>query len=151
MIELATAKDRAEVNRLARQIHQLHVDWRPDIYQMPEELFSEEQFQELIGTRQMYVGKLNGIVVGYAILKIREYNWPAVVYRRVMVLDQLCVEETLRGHGLGTAMMEDIRALAKAFGCTDMQLGVYPQNDAAVSFYQKCGFMIQNINMQRKI
>ena len=151
MIELATAKDRAEVNRLARQIHQLHVDWRPDIYQMPEELFSEEQFQELIGTRQMYVGKLNGIVVGYAILKIREYNWPAVVYRRVMVLDQLCVEETLRGHGLGTAMMEDIRALAKAFGCTDMQLGVYPQNDAAVSFYQKCGFMIRSINMQRKI
>ena len=151
MIELATAKDRAEVNRLARQIHQLHVDWRPDIYQMPEELFSEEQFQELIGTRQMYVGKLNGIVVGYAILKIREYNWPAVVYRRVMVLDQLCVEETLRGHGLGTAMMEDISALAKAFGCTDMQLGVYPQNDAAVSFYQKCGFMIQNINMQRKV
>lgn len=151
MIELANAKDRAEVNRLARQIHQLHVDWRPDIYQMPEELFSEEQFQELIGTRQMYVGKLNGIVVGYAILKIREYNWPAVVYRRVMVLDQLCVEETLRGHGLGTAMMEDIRALAKAFGCTDMQLGVYPQNDAAVSFYQKCGFMIRSINMQRKV
>ena len=151
MIELATAKDRAEVNRLARQIHQLHVDWRPDIYQMPEELFSEEQFQELIGTRKMYVGKLNGIVVGYAILKIREYNWPAVVYRRVMVLDQLCVEETLRGHGLGTAMMEDIRALAKAFGCTDMQLGVYPQNDAAVSFYQKCGFMIRSINMQRKV
>ena len=151
MIELATAKDRAEVNRLARQIHQLHVDWRPDIYRMPEELFPEERFAELIGTRQMYVGKLNGIVVGYAILKIREYNWPAVVYRRVMVLDQLCVEETLRGHGLGTAMMEDIRALAKAFGCTDMQLGVYPQNDAAVSFYQKCGFMIQNINMQRKI
>ena len=151
MIELATAKDRAEVNRLARQIHQLHVDWRPDIYQMPEELFSEEQFQELIGTRQMYVGKLNGIVVGYAILKIREYNWPAVVYRRVMVLDQLCVEETLRGHGLGTAMMEDIRALAKAFGCTDLQLNVYPENDSAVSFYQKCGFMIQNINMQRKV
>lgn len=151
MIELASTKDRDEVNRLARQIHQLHVDWRPDIYQMPEELFSEEQFQELIGTRQMYVGKLNGIVVGYAILKIREYNWPAVVYRRVMVLDQLCVEETLRGHGLGTAMMEDIRALAKAFGCTDMQLGVYPQNDAAVSFYQKCGFMIRSINMQRKV
>ena len=151
MIELANDKDRAAVNRLARQIHQLHVDWRPDIYQMPEELFSEEQFQELIGTRQMYVGKLNGIVVGYAILKIREYNWPAVVYRRVMVLDQLCVEETLRGHGLGTAMMEDIRALAKAFGCTDMQLGVYPQNDAAVSFYQKCGFMIRSINMQRKV
>ena len=47
--------------------------------------------------------------------------------------------------------LEEVHALARAFGCTDLQLNVYPQNDAAVSFYQKCGFMIQNINMQRKI
>jgi ribosomal protein S18 acetylase RimI-like enzyme len=61
------------------------------------------------------------------------------------------VDEALRGHGIGTQMMEELRVLAKAFGCTDLQLNVYPQNDAAVSFYQKCGFMIQNINMQRKV
>ena len=48
-------------------------------------------------------------------------------------------------------MMEELRALARAFGCTDMQLSVYPQNDEAVSFYQKCGFTIRNINMQRKV
>ena len=48
-------------------------------------------------------------------------------------------------------MMEEVRALARAFGCTDLQLGVYPQNDAAVSFYQKCGFMIRSIDMQRKV
>ena len=51
----------------------------------------------------------------------------------------------------GTAMMEDIHALAKAFGCTDLQLRVYPQNDEAVGFYQKCGFQIQNIGMQKKV
>ena len=151
MIELATAKDRADVNRLARQIHTMHVAWRPDIYRMPKELFPEEDFQKMIDRRELYVGKMDGIVVGYAIVKIREYNWPAVVYRKVMVIDQVCVDETIRGHGVGTAMMEDIRALARAFGCTDLQLGVYPQNDAAVSFYQKCGFMIRSIDMQRKV
>ena len=57
----------------------------------------------------------------------------------------------INAHGIGTQMMEEIRVLAKAFGCTDLQLGVYPQNDAAVSFYQKCGFAIKSIDMQRKV
>ena len=48
-------------------------------------------------------------------------------------------------------MMEDVHALARAFRCSDLQLKVYPQNDAAVGFYQKCGFQIQNIGMQKKV
>ena len=48
-------------------------------------------------------------------------------------------------------MMEDVRALARAFGCRDLQLGVYPQNDSAVAFYQKCGFTIRSIDMMMKV
>ena len=53
MIELAAIKDRNEVNRLARQVHALHVQWRPDLYQMPEELFPEELFSELVKNREL--------------------------------------------------------------------------------------------------
>ena len=151
MLELATTKDRAEVNRLARQIHQMHMDWRPDIYRMPEDLFPEERFAELIANRELYVAKVGGRVVGYAQTCIRVHDLPELIKRKVFYLNQLCVDEALRNHGIGTRMMEELCILAKAFGCTDMQLNVYPQNDAAVSFYQKCGFMIQNINMQRKV
>jgi len=150
MLELATEKDRAEINRLARQVHGFHVDWRPDLYTMPQELFPEELFSALVGNRELYVAKLNGTVVGFALVRIRVFEGVGKVTRKIMLIDQLCVDEALRNHGIGTQMMEEVRILAKAFGCTDMQLGVYPQNDAAVSFYQKCGFMIQNINMQRK-
>ena len=151
MIELATAKDRDAVNRLARQIHQMHMEWRPDIFRMPEELFPEERYAELISNRQLYVAKLNGIVVGYAMTRIRVVDMENHMPRKVFLIEQFCVDEALRGHGIGTQMMEELRVLARAFGCTDLQLNVYPQNDAAVSFYQKCGFMIQNINMQRKV
>ena len=48
-------------------------------------------------------------------------------------------------------MMQELRILAKAFDCTDLQLTVYPQNDAAIAFYQKCGFTIKSIDMQRKV
>jgi GNAT superfamily N-acetyltransferase len=151
MLELATASDRDAVNSLARQVHELHVSWRPDIFRMPQELYPEERYQDCIRQRQLYVAKLNGIAVGFVLLKIKEYDAPGVVRRTVMLVDEICVEKALRGHGIGTRMMEEVHALARAFGCTDMQLGVYPQNDDAVGFYQKCGFTIRSIDMQRKV
>lgn len=151
MLELATPADRPAVNALAREVHEMHVAWRPDIYEMVEELYTEERFNEAVTARQLYVAKLNGIVAGYVLIKIRDYDWPGVVRRKVMVVDEICVEKAFRGHGIGTRMMEEVHALARAFGCTDMQLGVYPQNDDAVGFYQKCGFTIRSIDMQRKV
>ena len=151
MLELATLKNRDDVNRLARQVHEMHVQWRPDLYQMPEELFPEELYTELVKNRELYVAKLDGTVIGFALLKMRVSDGVGKVTRKIMLIDQVCVDEALRNHGIGTQMMEEVRALARAFGCTDLQLGVYPQNDAAVSFYQKCGFMIRSIDMQRKV
>ena len=151
MLQSAVETDRGAVNAMALQVHAMHVAWRPDIYAMVEELYSRERFLEAIQERQLYVAKLGGVAVGYVLLKFRHYDWPGMVRRKVMLVDEICVEEAYRGQGIGKAMMEDVHALAKAFGCTDLQLGVYPQNDGAVAFYQKCGFTIRSIEMQRKV
>jgi len=151
MLELAAAADRQAVNAIARQIHDMHVSWRPDIYEPLEEHYTQDRFDESVRNRQLYVAKLAGEVVGFAALNQCTYDWPGVVKRRVMIVDEFGVHEFCRGHGIGTAMMEDIHALAKAFGCTDLQLRVYPQNDDAIGFYQHCGFQIQNIGMQKKV
>lgn len=151
MLELARKDDRELINKLAREVHALHVAWRPDIYEMVEELYPEERFISAIRLRELYVAKINGATVGYASVKIRDYDWPGVVRRKVMLVDEVCVEESCRNQGIGQQMMLELRVLARAFGCTDLQLGVYPQNDAAVGFYQKCGFTIQSISMQRKL
>ena len=151
MLELAVSADREAVNVLAREVHAMHVAWRPDIYEMVEEMYPQDRFSEEVARRQLYVAKIGGQVTGYVLLKIREYNWPGVVKRKVMVVDEIAVDDRCRNQGIGTVMMEEVRVLAKAFGCTDLQLGVYPQNDPAVAFYQKCGFTIRSIDMQRKV
>ena len=150
-IRPATLADSAAVEAIMAQVHSLHVAWRPDIYEMVDELYPRERMVEGISARELYVAKLNDQIVGYVSLKIRNYDHPGLVKRKVMVVDEICVEETLRGNGIGMAMMEDVRALAKAFRCTDLQLNVYPQNDDAVGFYQKCGLMIQSLTMQCKL
>ena len=96
------------------------------------------------------MAKLNDVVVGFAHVWMRTVDAPELQKRKIFYIESLCVEEALRSHGIGTQMAAELRLLARAFGCSDLQLGVYPQNDAAVSFWQKCGFMIQSINMQCK-
>lgn len=151
MLELARSEDREVIDALAKQVHAMHVSWRPDLYEMVETMYTPERFRDAVSKRQLYAAKIDGIVVGYVLVKIRDCDWPGVVRRKVMLIDELCVAEACRGQGIGKQMMAEVRALAKAFRCTDLQLGVYPQNDDAVGFYQKCGFTIRSIEMQRKV
>ena len=151
MLELARASDWEAVHRLARQIHDLHVAWRPDLFCMTEEPFPQDMFQQAIADRLLYVAKIDGRVVGFVELDIYPVSGPRSVNRKVLSLESICVDEAFRGQGIGRAMIQDVRALAKAFRCREMVLGVYPENDGAVAFYQKCGFFIRSIKMDCKV
>ena len=151
MLELAQPKDREAVDVLARQVYSLHLAWRPDLFAQADCLYPEERFQAAIRNRSLYVAKLGGEVAGYALLPIVEIDVPAMTRRRIMKVEELCVEESCRGQGIGRAMMEDILALARAFRCRDVELQVYPQNQQALAFYQACGFQIRNVSMSRPV
>jgi ribosomal protein S18 acetylase RimI-like enzyme len=139
MLELARPEDRAAVNVLALQMHQQHIVWRPDLFEEAPELYSEERFASAVNKRELYVSKLDDTIIGYTLLQIHKTEYPGMRSGKVMTIVEFCVHEDCCGHGIGTMMMEDVRALAKAFRCSDLQLHVYPQNDDAVGFFQKEG------------
>ena len=151
MIQLARPQDMNEVIRLSRQIHELHVHWRPDIYEPTEERFSRELYDQLIQSRELYVAVVEDRVVGYVLMKFRKAGQPGIVPRNILSISEFCVDERFQCFGIGTQMLNEVKILAKAFGCTDLELNVYPQNDVAISFYQKNGLTIQNIKMQTKL
>ena len=151
MLQLARPEDRAAIEVMAQQIHRMHVQWRPDIYELVNEMWPQARFDDAVSHRQLFAAKIDETVVGYVLVKIRDYERGGLVKRKVLLIDEICVDEKLRNQGIGTEMMIEVRAIAKAFGCTDMQLGVYPQNNEALAFYQKCGFRIRSIDMQMKI
>ena len=151
MLELARLADREAVNALALEVHAMHVRWRPDKFEMAEELYPEERFQEAIMQRQIYVAKVGGLIAGYVLLRVRSMDFPGQVKKKVMLVEEICVEEALRNQGIGKQIMREVRALARAFGCRDLQLSVYPQNESAVAFYEKCGFTIQHITLHSKV
>ena len=151
MLELARAGDWESVRRLSVQIHDLHVAWRPDIYYHSEEPLAKESFEDAIRNRLLYVAKVGGSVVGYVLLSIQNRGGPGAHIHKQMRIDSICVDEAFRRRGIGKTMVSDVRALAKAFGCRDLILGVHPENDKAVGFYQKCGFRIRTIYLDMKV
>ena len=151
MLELARESDWEEVQRLSVQVHDMHVAWRPDLYRSADAPFPKASFLEQIQKRMIYVAKIRDQVVGYVFLSIGKKEAPGIVSRKVMHLESICVEEMLRGQGIGKAMVADLRALARAFACQELTLSVHAENDKAVGFYQKCGFRIRCIQMDMKL
>lgn len=133
------------------QIHDLHAQWRPDIYFHSPEPYPNSRFLEDIKNRLVYVAKSNGEVVGYVVLSVLLKEGPGIHQKKLLRLESICVDEAWRGQGIGKTMLGDIRALSKAFGCCQIILGVHPENDRAVSFYQKCGFHIRTVNMDMTV
>ena len=150
MLELARESDWERVRLLSVQLHDLHVTWRPDIYFHCDEPYSKVRFLEDIRNRMVYVAKIENAVVGYVVLSVKGKEGPGCISQRALLLESICVDETVRGHGIGSEIVTDVRALAKVFGCTSLILGVHPENEAALAFYQKCGFFLRTLNLQMK-
>ena len=151
MLQLARESDWEEIKRLSVQIHDLHVQWRPDIFYHSEEPYPKEAFLKNIHERMVYVYKADDTVLGYVVLCLMSKGGPGVMEKKLLRLESICVDEAARGEGVGTAMVAGVRALAQAFGCSDILLGMHPENEQALRFYQKCGFTIRTINLEMSV
>ena len=107
MLELARESDWERVRLLSVQLHDLHVTWRPDIYFHCDEPYPKVRFLEEIRNRMVYVAKIENAVVGYVILSVKGKEGPGCISQRALLLESICVDETVRGHGIGSEMHED--------------------------------------------
>jgi len=71
--------------------------------------------------------------------------------RKVLYIDDLCVDENCRGQGIGKALYDYALALARETGCFNVELNVWAFNGSAVRFYEKCGMRPQRIIMESEI
>lgn len=137
--------DFEEINRIARQVCVLHASWGSGM--VVDYPYPMDWIQELVEANGMYVACLDGKIVGY----IRFYFWtaggPCASTRKMISIDDIGVEETLRNRGIGKRMMADLRELARKDGCAAINLYVDAPNENAIAFYEKCGFYIRNHGM----
>ena len=65
-----------------------------------------------------------------------------------LYIDDLCVDENVRGQHVGTSLFSYVKEYAKSRGCYDVTLNVWEGNDSARKFYEKMGMFIKETQME---
>ena len=68
---------------------------------------------------------------------------------KTLYIDDLCVDEALRGKHVGKALYEAAVQLARDSGCYNLTLNVWSCNPSALRFYEACGMLPQKIYMEK--
>ncbi len=82
-----------------------------------------------------FVAEINNKIEGIALTYNRYSTWKG----RALHLEDLIVSETMRGSGLGTALLDEVIKYAYKLGVKRVNWEVLDWNEPAITFYEKKG------------
>ena len=128
MIRKATEKDIPKIGELLLQVCLVHRNGRPDIFKAGRK-YSSEELKELLKdpSRPVLVfTDENDSVCGYCFCIFRQHlNNSVLTDVKTLYIDDLCVDEGLRGRHIGRALFDAAAELAKENGCYNLTLNVW--------------------------
>lgn len=151
-IRLAREDDIPAIDRLLYQVHKVHSDARPDLFKAGAKKYTDEELKKIIADSKtpVFVAEKEGSVVGYAFCICRQYiNNNNMTDVKTLYIDDLCVDETVRGCHIGKTLYHYVIDYAKEQGFYNVTLNVWADNVGAVKFYEKIGLKIQKIGMEK--
>lgn len=151
-IRLAEEKDIDSVIKLLTQVLNIHAKIRPDIFIGGTTKYTKEELMEIFNdaNRPVYVAvDENDSVMGYAfcIKKKQPFSTNMVSFDSLFI-DDLCVDQNIRGKHVGQKLFEHVKEEAKKMGCYEVTLNVWEGNDTARRFYEKMGMVPKETQME---
>ncbi len=150
-LRFACDRDIPGMINLLRQVGEVHHQIRPDLFRSGAQKYDEHALKALLAdpSRPILAAEVEGVLAGYAFCILQETkNDPVLMDRKVLYIDDLCVDENLRGRGIATALYEKAVSYARELGCHAVTLNVWQGNDSAMKFYEKSGLKPQKVGME---
>ena len=142
IIRRAVAKDIPGVDKLLNPVNLIHHLGRPDIFNAGRkntdaeltEIFRDDERPVFVAVDE------NDTVLGYAFCQMEEVKDDNIrVSMRSLYIDDICVDETIRGQQIGKRLYDHVRAFAKEQGCYHITLNVWTLSPGAQAFYERMG------------
>lgn len=151
-IRRAQEKDMERIHLLLNQVAMVHHIGRPDLFKAGTRKYTDDQLKAIIADDQRPILLATDDadqVLGYAFCIFRqELDNNILTDIKTLYVDDLCVDETLRGQHIGKALYDAAVQYAKDHGCYNLTLNVWSCNESAMRFYQSCGLKPQKVGME---
>ena len=152
IIRKVRMEDRLGIERLLKEVNNLHQKLRPDIFIENAIKYNEEKFNALIsnGATPIFVAvDEDGNVLGHLFCQVRDHA-DVAVYKdfKTLFIDDLCVAESAHRQGIGKSLFDFALKYARQNGCYDVTLNVWSGNDSALAFYEKMGMFPKETQME---
>lgn len=151
-IRRAEEQDREAIDRLLLQVCLVHHNGRPDLFRKGTKKYTDEQLLAIIhdDERPVFVAvDAENEVLGYAFCIFERHRDSNILTDiTTLYIDDLCVDEQLRGQHIGKSLYEAVVQFAKETGCYNVTLNVWSLNKSAMKFYESCGLQPQKVGME---
>ena len=141
IIRKAIEDDYDQVEKIMKQVHQLHVEMRSDIYKSVETVLPQDRFLSHIHNDEIIVAIRDNQVVGVLIYLTRMITGGPVI-------DSMAVDEEYRGQGIGHQLFDYIQKVCYEKDYDGIELQVNAMNTSAKKMYESYGFTEKSINME---
>lgn len=153
LIRRAEERDMEDIHCLLGQVEMVHHKGRPDLFKPNAKKYTNEELAALIhdDTKPIFVGvNEEDKVLGYAFcVFIQHINSNMLTDIKTLYIDDLCVDENIRGQHIGRQLYDYVIEFAKKQGCYNVTLNVWELNESAKKFYESCGLVPQKIGMEK--
>lgn len=151
-IRRAEEKDMEGINKLLQQVCLMHHKGRPDIFKFGAKKYTDDELKAIIhdDKRPIFVATdEKGTVLGYAFCIFQQHlNNNILTDIKTLYIDDLCVDETIRGQHIGSSLYQAVLAFAREQGCYNVTLNVWSCNTSAIKFYEAMGLKPQKVGME---
>ena len=151
-IRRAKEQDMDGINKLLLQVCLVHHNGRPDLFKYGAKKYTDEELRAIIrdDKRPIFtaVGE-DGTILGYAFCIFQQQIGNNILTDiKSLYIDDLCVDEAIRGRHIGRKQYDHVLAYARENGCYNVTLNVWSCNEAAMKFYRSCGLKPQKVGME---
>ena len=142
-IRFAKENELDKINELRKQVNDLHVEGKPDVFKpgFGDEL--RDYIHEIWNdpNKEIIVADNGDVICGFAIINhiIKPEN-PFMKERDFLDVDEFCVDKEFRRQGIASDLISFIKAHAKEQGFHRIELNMWEFNQDALAFYEAAGF-----------
>lgn len=153
LIRRAEEKDMKGINNLLFQVLMVHHNGRPDLFKPGGKKYTDDELKDILHNDKtpIFVGVDEADnVMGYAFCIFQQHlNNNILTDIKTLYIDDLCVDENLRGQRIGKKLYEYVLDFAREQGCYNVTLNVWSCNESAMKFYESCGLVPQKVGMEK--